>query len=241
MKQISCLATILLIIQVATAQVKEGKITYEQKMDMWRRIPTEDAQTRSMIPQTRTTKFELQFANNQSLYKAIEEEPDITDENNNGRVVIRMGGAAENEYYKNFTAHRAVNKMDILGEVYIIDDSIRSIQWKLEEGETKNILGHTCKKATGKTERGTEITAWYADDIQIPAGPEQFNGLPGLILGLDANKGEIVYTAVKEEKKAEEKIIRAPSKGKKVSYEEFAKIQRQVMGNSGGPVRIRMN
>jgi GLPGLI family protein len=174
------------------------------------------------------------------MYKAIAEEPDLSEQNNGG-MVIRMGGAAENEYYKNFTAQRAVNKIDMMGEVYIIEDSIRSIQWKLEEVETKNILGHTCKKATGKTERGTEITAWYAEDLQISAGPEQFNGLPGLILGLDANKGEIVYTAIKEDKKAEEKIIKAPSKGKKVSFEEFAKIQKQIMGNSNGPIRIRTN
>ncbi|HMJ46537.1 MAG TPA: GLPGLI family protein [Ferruginibacter sp.] len=241
MKQIACLATILIIVQIADAQVTEGKVIYEQKIDMWRRIPAEDAQTRSMIPQTRTTKFQLQFANNQSMYKAIEEEPDLSEQNNNGGLVIRMGGAAENEYYKNFTTQRAVNKIDMMGEIYLVDDSLRTFKWKLEEGETKTIMGHACKKATGKSERGTEITAWYAEDIQISAGPEQFNGLPGLILGIDANKGEIVYNAIAMDKKVEEKIIKAPSKGKKVTNAEFTKIQTQVMGNSNGPVRIRMN
>jgi hypothetical protein len=38
------------------AQTKEGKITYEQKIDMYRRIPEENTQVRSMMPQFRSTK-----------------------------------------------------------------------------------------------------------------------------------------------------------------------------------------
>ena len=240
MKKIICLATVLVSIQFGTAQVKAGKVIYEQKIDMWRRIPEENVQMRSMVPQTRTTKFELHFANNKSLYKAVEVEPDLSEQNNSG-VVIRMGGAAENEYFRDFTSQRAVNKIDMMGEIYIIDDSLRSIKWKLEEGETKTILGHSAKKATGKTERGTEVVAWYAEDIQVSSGPEQFNGLPGLILSLDANNGEIVYAALSLDQKADDKSIKAPSKGKKVTFAEFAKIQQQVRGSGNGPVRIVTN
>lgn len=201
-------------IQTAVAQTKEGKITYEQKIDLYRRIPEDNQQIRAMMPQFRTAKFELFFGDNQCLYKAAEVEPDLTEQNNGG-LVIRMGGSAENEYYKNFTTQRAIDKRELMQDFYLVDDSIHSIAWKLEDGETKTILGYTCKKATGKSERGSDVIAWYTEEIPVAAGPEQFNGLPGMILSIDANKGEFVFTAVAIDKKVDKKNIKAPTKGKK--------------------------
>lgn len=224
-----------------SAQTKEGKIVYEQKADLHRRIPAENAQMKAMIPPTRTTKFELYFADNQSLYKAVEEEPDLNEATpDGGGIVMRFSGGAENEYYRNFSTKKAVEKRELMETVYLIDDSLRSQAWKLEDGETKTILGHVCKKAIAKTDRGSDVIAWYAEDIPVAAGPESFNGLPGLILCLDINKSEIVYTAVSLTN-ADKKNIKAPTKGKKVSPAEFAKIQKEVLGNSPGGMRIVTN
>jgi GLPGLI family protein len=240
MKKLLSALAVLLCLQNAEAQVKEGKITYEQKVDMYRRIPEDNQQLRSMVAQFRTAKFELLFGDNQCLYKAIEDEPDMTEENNGG-VVIRMGGGADNEYYKNFNTKKAVEARELMQEIYLIEDSIRSITWKLEEGETKTILGYTCKKATGKTERGSDIVAWYCEEIPVAGGPEQFNSLPGMILGIDANKGEIVFTAVSLDKKADIKKIKAPTKGKKMTNAEFLAKQKELFGNQPGGVRIVTN
>lgn len=238
MKKIAVVLALLTGWQIGQAQVKEGKITYDLKIDMHRRIPQENTQLRTMVPQFRTAKFELLFADNQSLFKAIEEEPDLTEENNSG-IIIRMGGGGENEYYKNFFTKKAIEKRELMEEVFLIEDSIRSIAWKLEDDETKKILGYTCKKATGKTERLSEIIAWYAEEIPVASGPEQFNGLPGMILGIDANKGEIVFTAEEIDKKVDKKNLKAPVKGKKISYTEFAAKQQELMRN--GPIRIVTN
>jgi len=238
MKKVLSAFTLFLLLQTAGAQVKEGKITYEQTVDMYRRIPEENQQLRSMIPQFRTTKFELIFADNQSLFKSVEEEPDMTEQNNGG-VVIRMGGSGENQYYRNFSTQRSVEIRELMEDLYLVEDSIRSLAWKLEEGETKNILGYTCKKATGKTARGSDIVAWYSEEIPVASGPEQFNGLPGMILGIDANKGEIVFTAKLLDKKIDRKNLKIPAKGKKISNSDFLAKQKELMGN--GPVRIVNN
>ncbi|MBL0180817.1 MAG: GLPGLI family protein [Chitinophagaceae bacterium] len=238
MKRVLSVFTLFLLLHTAGAQVKEGKITYQQTVDMYRRIPEENQQLRSMISQFRTTKFELLFADNQSLFKSVEEEPDMTEQNNGG-VVIRMGGSGENQYYRNFSTQRSVEIRELMEDLYLVEDSIRSLSWKLEEGETKTILGYTCKKATGKTARGSDIVAWYSEDIPLASGPEQFNGLPGMILGIDANKGEIVFTAKLLDKKIDRKNLKVPAKGKKISNADFLVKQKEVMGN--GQVRIVNN
>ena len=61
-----------------------------------------------------------------------------------------------------------------------------------------------------------------------------------MILGIDINEGEIVYTALETAtvKKAD---IKAPTKGKKVTPEEFVKIRKELLGDGNGPVRIVTN
>ena len=46
-----------------------------------------------------------------------------------------------------------------MDELYLVEDSVRSIARKLEEGETKVILGYTCKKPPAKTSRGNDVVA----------------------------------------------------------------------------------
>jgi GLPGLI family protein len=238
MKKLFAVLLVFTCLQEVVAQTKEGTIIYEQKVDMYRRIPEDNQQLRSMVPPFRTTRFQLQFADNQCLFKAVEEAPDMSEQNNNG-VVLRFGGGAENEYYKNFTTQKTIEKRELMEDIYLVEDSIHSLTWKLEDGETKTILGYTCKKASGKTERGSDIIAWYCEDIPVSGGPEQFSSLPGMILSIDANKGEIVFTAVQFDKKVDRKNIKAPKEGKKISNTEFAAKQKELMRN--GPIRIVNN
>lgn len=220
----------------AGAQITEGKIIYEQKIDMHRRL--QDEQMKAMIPQFRTSKYELNFADNQSIYKIQEEEPDITENTGHGNVVMRFGGANA-EYYKNFSTQKQVEKRELADKDYVIEDSLRHLTWKLED-ESKSILGYNCKKATGKTERGSDVEAWYTEEIPVSSGPESYNGLPGMILQVDINKEEFLITAINLEKSADKKELKIPSKGKKISPADFATLQKEIFGNQSGPI-IRIN
>src|SRR5438445_13884669 len=82
-KMISVIITAFMM-QLAVAQLNEGKIVFDETVDMHRRIPKENEEMKAMVPQFRTTKFELTFADNKSLYKAAEEEPDLADQQSAG-------------------------------------------------------------------------------------------------------------------------------------------------------------
>jgi GLPGLI family protein len=99
----------------------------------------------------------------------------------------------------------------------------------------------------GKMER-KEVTdtsmviAWFTADIPVPTGPEVQGQLPGLILALDMNNGRMVYKAVEISPKADLASIKEPSKGKKVTPDEFREERNKMMdemeknnqGNGGG-------
>lgn len=67
------------------------------------------------------------------------------------------------------------------------------------------------------------ITAWYTPMIPASHGPDEFGGLPGLILELSTNNTTILCTKVVLNPK-EEVVIEVPSKGKEVTREEYLKI-----------------
>ena len=240
MKKLVLVVTIAIIAQVASAQVKEGTIVYEQKIDLYRRLPADNEQMKAMIPHFRTSKFELSFADGQSYYKMQEVEPDVTETTSGGNNIVMKFGGASTESYRNFNTHMQVEKRQLAEKDYIIEDSLHVIQWKLSD-ETKTILGYNCKKATGKTERGSELEAWYTEEIPISSGPESFIGLPGMVLLVDINKGEFVYTATQIKKTVDKKELKAPTKGKKITNAEFVKLQKEIMGNNPGGMRIIRN
>ena len=237
MKKIFFVILATTVFQLAHSQVKEGKIVYEQKIDLHRRM--QDEQMKAMVPQFRTSKYELNFADNQSMYKIQEEEPDITENAGNGGIVMKFGGA-NSEYYKNFNTQKQVEKRELGDKDYIIEDTLHHTTWKLMD-TTKIILSYTCKKASGKTERGSDVEAWYTEDIPVSSGPETFNGLPGMILQIDINNEEFVTTAISIEKSADKKELKEPAKGKKTTPEEYAAKMKELFGNQTGPVMRIVN
>lgn len=75
---------------------------------------------------------------------------------------------------------------------YTTEDT--SLQWSLRP-ETKEILGHTCQKATVQY-LGRSYTAWFATSLPISSGPWKLRGLPGLILEVSDERGEYQFDAV---------------------------------------------
>lgn len=224
------LATFILFCIAAKGQVKEGTIIYERKADLHRRMP--DEQMKAMVPQFRTEKQQLFFKDNISVYKAIakDEAPDPFEDGNGGQIMIRIGGPGDGGVlYKNFTTQQFLEQTSLGDKDYVIDDTVKAQAWKLAD-ETKNVLGYTCKKATVKTPMGSDIIAWYAEDIPLPIGPENFNGLPGAILMLDVNNAEIVFTAVELKKETDTKELKAPNSGKHITRADFQKKMDELFG-----------
>ncbi len=224
------------------AQVKQGTIVYERKINAHRTITNE--QMRAMIPEFRISKHILMFSDSISLYKLIPEDeaPDPFAGGPGGARIMsfNFGSADAGELYKNFTQAKSILSSELGGKNYLIVDSILQQPWKLSN-ETKQILGYTCLKATRKLTiqvsaprmmvfgggnanpvrdttrpqpREIEVVAWYAQDIISPVGPDSYGQLPGVILQLDSDNGATVFTALEIKKRSRPEIIERAEKGK---------------------------
>jgi GLPGLI family protein len=72
------------------------------------------------------------------------------------------------------------------------------------------------------------ITAWYTPEIPINQGPENYWGLPGLILEVTDGKTVILCSKLVLNTK-EKKEIKAPKNGKEVTQAEYDKIVMEKM------------
>ncbi len=265
MKQILLTGSLVLFTVFTQAQQKQGMVTYERVAQMRINISDNDHGEQSQA-QTRTDKFELTFGNNQSLWKQAETQNDEADNTNSGGMQVRMFVAGSDDVlYNNFTDAKKTELRVFFDKKFIVDDSIRSLKWKMGE-ETKNILNHLCRKATASTinprtmmninngvmerkevQDTVNITAWFASDIPVSAGPAEYQGqLPGLILALDINNGRQVYKAVELSEKVDITSIKAPTGKKHYTPAEYKKERDKMMNemqqnNGGGNRQIRIN
>lgn len=72
------------------------------------------------------------------------------------------------------------------------------------------------------------VTAWYTPQIPVNNGPGEYWGLPGLILEASAGRTTMLCTKIVLNPDEKEEI-KMPTKGKKVTREEYNKIVKEKM------------
>jgi GLPGLI family protein len=227
MKTTLLLALVCICTWGAFAQKNEGVISYEEKMNLHKRLPAGNEQMKAMIPEFRNSPMALYFKDSESIYKAPPKDEDDDDEaqpNSNGMVM--KFNRPDNQYYKNYQTRQKVNLMDYFQQKYLITDSLVNMTWKIVPTETKKILGYTCMKATATSQDSKPLVAWFTDAFAVQASPASYNGLPGAVLEVDVNDGDIITVATKIEMRPlkKDENVSAPKGGKKTSPEEFKKI-----------------
>ena len=162
-----------------------------------------------------------------------------------GVKVMSFGGSGNGSvYFKNINEKRFVNQTEIMGKRFLVKDSLPNYQWNLST-ETKNIGNYTCYNATftrevedikmvfedgeskeDKIKKTVTTTAWYTPQVPVSNGPDNYQGLPGLIL--EINDGERLIVCTEIILNPSEKIdVKAPEKGEIVSQEAYNKIQEE--------------
>ena len=122
---------------------------------------------------------------------------------------------------------------------FFIYDRVPKPEWKIDESQTKKILGYTCTKATTNF-RGTNVTAFFAKDLPYSAGPFKFYGLPGLVLDIRAdNKDHEIWKAESINIDDKKSMVYKPQflNKEKISMKEYVEIKEESMNKIFSKVR----
>ena len=116
---------------------------------------------------------------------------------------------------------------DLFGKEFTVAADLPERKWKIIATEQRDILGYTCMKAEYQ-DTSQLITAWFTPQIPISAGPDDIQGLPGLVLATSVGEDKIIL-ATEVILNPEGIVIEKPSDKKTISPEEFEKLREEKM------------
>lgn len=160
-----------------------------------------------MTDQFETFNFSLEYFDNKTFYK-----PEGYFESRN----ILSEITSRNSVYSDFDQKKTQSSVAIFDKKLIIEDDVRPIKWKLTD-ESRNIAGYECKRANGLIADSIYVVAFYTEEIATMGGPEQFNGLPGMILGVALPHDHVSWFATKIEKNTSPTSLTRELNGDKIS------------------------
>ena len=175
------------IVGTGAAQVNfinAGSITYERRISQFAALINAEAQEniwmeelKKQFPKVVADNYTLQFNNTESFYYLTKENPD------NKYINMIFKPTETNYVNQKHELGMVTNAASVFETNYLVNDSLVKYEWKIT-GEVRDIAGFECKKAVTKICDSVVVVAFYTDQIPLQAGPENFNGLPGMILAI---------------------------------------------------------
>ncbi|WP_100076035.1 GLPGLI family protein [Chryseobacterium camelliae] len=129
-------------------------------------------------------------------------------------------------------------------DVYTYEED-RPVTWKIFS-ETTKIGDYKVQKAEADF-GGRKWTAWFTTDLPYQDGPYKFEGLPGLIVKVEDDKGEYSFDLMKNYKIADFPAMNQFGNTIKVKRADYIKQQKKfqedpmsfmTQGGGGGQIRI---
>lgn len=196
-------------------------------------------------------QYELTFNKTECLYE--EEKKLDKPESNSDGISVSMSFSSAGSKYLNIKEKNSVVEEEIFGKEFLIVEPLIQPNWKLID-ETKKIGDYNCFKAelvipvSEKEKQSYEeflkkeekkpalfkmnkpedkvVTVWYTPEIPVSFGPDNYWGLPGLILEVNDGVNILLCSKVTLSNKEKSKI-KVPNKGEKVTQKKFDEIRKK--------------
>lgn len=219
--------------------LSKGKIEFEKKVNVYKNLDDQSSgennggfdwvsQYKKQIPEWNITYFNLFFNGDKTLYKP-------------GRELTQaqkipdwfQDPAQNNTVFCNLENNQSISQKSVFESVFLINDSLRRTQWKISS-DTRDIDGFKCRKATAVIMDSVFVIAFYTDQITTSGGPESFNNLPGMILGLAVPRLHTTWFATKVElTEPTAAELAPPAKGKKANNTDLVSKLKSSMKDWG--------
>ena len=239
-------------LQAAFAQGFTGRAYYKStsqfsiKMDSTKMAPEQIAQIQASLKKQMEQNYILSFNQTESTWKKEESLGGGPATASAGGAVFMVATSGEGStLYKNIADQSFLEEQDMMGKAYLVKDMLEPVEWELSN-ETKKVGNYTVQKAsytrivdskrfsTGMTEMENvkdtlQVTVWFTPEIPVAHGPENFFGLPGLILEVQNQGRTLICEKIELNPSSDPVVIERPSKGKEITQAEFRTVQEEGM------------
>ncbi len=195
-KSILLLSAIFLTIQFAFAQKPDQAVALVRYAFSHIRDTTDRAKVY-------TENMELVLGKNGSVYRSADLRLHterlknlIAERAKTGTTsMMNMAGVggprgSSTEFFQ-FQAEKKMIRQEKLINLYLLEEALPVIDWKITSDTTSFGTLH-CQKAT-TTFKGRTFEVWFCPALSFRSGPWKLNGLPGLIVEANDSKKEVVW------------------------------------------------
>ena len=235
----SALAAALFVLIPVGAAAQTGQVTYQRTQRVNLDLPEEMAQFSQYVPKAVTLRYEMAFDGERARTRIAESAaPDLAtfkksfESGGDGSAMLKMAfnvafGSSGSfapvlvESFVDYAEGDRIVQQSFMDRQFLITDELKEIGWKLS-GEEAQFLDRRVMKATAVQDT-VSVEAWFAPEIPAPLGPGGYTGLPGLILMLNMNDGEILFEADSVALDVDVDLAR-PDRGREVTQAEFDRL-----------------
>lgn len=238
-------------ILTATAQGLTGRAFYKTSssfkvsMDSTKMAPDVIADLQKQLKKQMEREYLLTFSQTESNWKQVESLGSGPATASSGGTTIMINtGNQDRLLYKNVAKQNYIKEEDLMGKGFLVKDSLNTYDWELT-GESKKIGEYDCQKAIysrivdskvfsmGQDEMEASkdtvnVTAWFTMQIPVSHGPDDFWGLPGLILELQNNGMTFIAERIVLNPNDPVKI-EVPKKGEMISSADYQALSEEKM------------
>lgn len=178
------------------------------------------------MPNDYTTQMVLSIQDSVSLYQKDPDQKEeiFTDESGFIRRMKTQRAKSMPIIFKNLDQNVMVSQQYFFDKYFLIEDTLQPIKWKIAVGEQKNIVGYNCIKAWFK-DSTHNVVVYFTPTILNNQGPDQYFGLPGLILEVQSADFHAIATEIISED--EPKEILKPAKGTVMTAQAFQSMKEE--------------
>ena len=226
MKIKTLLTTVSVALMLQQANAQSIKVVYETQSKMEIQADGLDQSIIEQIKKRSKVKHQLCYHNGESVYRTLKPE----SPNTSGNMIINIK-TPEDITYRNHNTNKEVAYKDFFGKDFLIETELKASEWTVTDS-TKIIQDYLCQKAFSRNNNKEEMVVWFCPNLPIKDGAI-YTGLEGIVLEVQTGKVNIVATEISDETDCK---IEVPTKGKKISQEEFVKMvekRMKAMENEG--------
>ena len=209
-----------------------GSVVYEELVKLDIQLEGVDAQMAAQIPKERKTEKILHFTEEAAIFENHQKDDPEEDVPMEGSGMIFKMYEPDNKTYIDLIHKKVIEQQEFMSRVFLIESDLEPEKWKMT-GKQLTILDYACQEAISEVD-GKDVHAWFTPLIPVAAGPGKYSNLPGLVLAVEMNDGDRKLNAISVElKPVDNSVLKKPTKGKKVTSEEYQAIVAEKLKEMG--------